>query len=137
MARFIQRLGYGAARGSSTRGGIGALLEMVRLMKSGLPAGFTIDGPRGPKYVAKTGALLLAKKTGNPLIPFSINSTKYFTAPSWDELQIPWPFARARVRIAAPIYVPADAGQEMLEASAVNCKRVLDDLGKDEGGRTF
>src|SRR5215212_8878475 len=70
IARFIQRFGYGAVRGSSTRGGVAALVEMIRLMRENLPMGFTIDGPKGPKYVAKIGACLLAKKTGNPLMPF-------------------------------------------------------------------
>src|SRR5215469_11436861 len=72
IARFIQRFGYGAARGSSSRGATGAVVEMVRLMRAGCPTAFTIDGPRGPRYVAKMGAVLLAKKTGNPVLPFTI-----------------------------------------------------------------
>ena len=67
IARFIQRFGYGAARGSSTRGGVGAVVEMVRLMRANCPAGFTVDGPKGPRYVAKMGPVLLAKKTGHPV----------------------------------------------------------------------
>src|SRR5438132_7958639 len=97
IARFIQRFGYGAARGSSTRGGIGAIVEMVRLMRAGLPTAFTIDGPKGPRYVAKMGPLLLAKKTGNPILPFTITASKYWRLRSWDHLQVPWPFTRARV----------------------------------------
>lgn len=128
IARFIQRFGYGATRGSSTRGGVGALVEMARLMRCGQPSGFTIDGPRGPRQVAKMGAVLLAKKTGHPVLPFSINSSKYFTAPSWDALQVPLPFARARVRIASPIYVPADADAETLEAKRAQLQRALDDI---------
>src|SRR6266566_10148549 len=73
IARFIQRFGYGAARGSSTRGGVGAIVEMVRLMRAGSPTAFTIDGPKGPRYVAKMGAGLLAKKTGQPILPFTIS----------------------------------------------------------------
>jgi len=68
IARFIQRFGYGAARGSSTRGATGAIVEMIRLMRAGCPTAFTIDGPKGPRYVAKMGAVLLAKKTGNPIL---------------------------------------------------------------------
>ena len=60
IARFIQRFGAGAARGSSTRGGTTALAEMVRLLRLGYPAAFTIDGPKGPRYVAKMGGVLLA-----------------------------------------------------------------------------
>src|SRR2546423_11593950 len=78
IARFIQRFGYGASRGSSSRGGVGALVEMVRLMRAGRPTAFTIDGPRGPRPEAKMGALLLGKKTGCPSLPFSINSAHFY-----------------------------------------------------------
>lgn len=91
IKRFIRRFGYGAVRGSSTRGGVGALVKMIRLMKDGLPSGFSIDGPRGPKYVAKSGACMLAKKTGNPVMPFIIETEKYWEIKSWDRLQIPKP----------------------------------------------
>mgnify|MGYP003694196253 FL=1 len=101
---FIQRFGYGAARGSSTRGATGAVVEMVRLMRAGCPAGFTIDGPKGPRYVAKMGAVLLAKKTGNPVLPFTTAAERFWEArKSWDHFQIPKPFTRARVIIAPPI----------------------------------
>ena len=128
IARFIQRFGYGAARGSSTRGGVGALAEMLRLVKRGCPAGFTIDGPRGPRYVAKMGAILLAKKTGQPILPFSINAARYIEVSSWDRLQIPAPFTRARVLIAPPIYVPADADDATLADKRDELQRALDEL---------
>src|ERR671920_1151863 len=115
IARFIQRLGYGAVRGSSTRGGVGALVEMVRLVRSGRTTGFTIDGPRGPRRVAKTGALLLAKKTGRPVLPFAVAPERFWRLGSWDGLQIPKPFTRAVVRLAPPLYVPADADDSRLE----------------------
>ena len=126
IARFIQRLGYGASRGSSTRGGIGALVELVRLMKAGKPAAFTIDGPKGPRYVAKPGAGLLAKKTGNPLLPFGITPAKFWTINSWDKFQIPRPFTGALVAIAPPIFVPADAGAEILEQKRAALQSALD-----------
>src|SRR5258708_31026724 len=94
IARFIQRFGYGAARGSSTRGGIGALVEMVRLVRAGCPTAFTIDGPKGPRYVAKMGPVLLAKKTGQPILPFTITAKSFWQAKSWDLLQVPKPFTR-------------------------------------------
>src|SRR5437016_7050120 len=92
IARFIQRFGYGAARGSSNRGAIGAVVEMVRLMRARYPTAFTIDGPKGPRYVAKMGAILLAKKTGNPILPFAITARKFWEAKkSWDGCQTPTP----------------------------------------------
>jgi len=130
IARFIQRFGYGAARGSSTRGGTGALVEMVRLVRAGCPAGFTIDGPRGPRHVAKMGAVLLAKKTGQPILPFTVNAARYYEVRSWDRLQIPLPFSRARVNIAPPIYVPADADEATLETKREELQRALDRINE-------
>jgi len=133
IARFIQRFGYGAVRGSSTRGGVGALVEMIRLMKRGLPMGFSVDGPKGPKYVAKTGAVLLAKKTGNPMIPFVVETEKFWTINSWDGLRIPKPFTRARVFIAEPVYVAADALEAEIENKRHELQSKLDaavELGK-------
>ncbi|HJQ32134.1 MAG TPA: lysophospholipid acyltransferase family protein [Pyrinomonadaceae bacterium] len=116
IARFIQRLGYGAVRGSSTRGGVGALVELTRLVRAGCPAGFSIDGPRGPRHSAKMGAVLLAKKTGQPVLPFGVNAERFWRLPSWDGMQIPKPFSRVQVRFAPPIHVPADADEETLNA---------------------
>ena len=129
IARFIQRFGYGAARGSSTRGAIGAVVEMVRLMRAGCPTAFTIDGPKGPRYIAKMGAVLLAKKTGNPILPFTITAERFWEAgKSWDGFQVPKPFTRARVDIGHPIYVSADADEEELKAKRDELQRALDEI---------
>jgi lysophospholipid acyltransferase (LPLAT)-like uncharacterized protein len=127
---LIQRFGYGASRGSSSRGGVGALVEMVRLMRAGRPTAFTIDGPRGPRHEAKMGALLLAKKTGCPVLPFTVNAAHFYAAPSWDRFQVPLPFTRAHVRIAPPIYVPADADEAALNAKRDELQRALDGLSQ-------
>ncbi|MGH9905719.1 MAG: lysophospholipid acyltransferase family protein [Pyrinomonadaceae bacterium] len=129
IARFIQRFGYGAARGSSTRGGTGAIVEMIRMMRAGCPGGFTIDGPKGPKYVAKMGAVLLAKKTGHPILPFTITASRFWTAKkSWDHFQVPRPFTRALVDIARPIQVTDNAGETELLAKRNELQSVLDSL---------
>src|SRR6267378_8303399 len=129
IARFIKRFGYGAARGSSTRGAVGAVIEMTRLMRAGCPTAFTIDGPKGPRYVAKMGAVLLAKKTGQPILPFTITADNFWEAKkSWDGFQVPKPFTRARVDIAEPIYVSADAGQEELQAKRDELQHALDEI---------
>jgi lysophospholipid acyltransferase (LPLAT)-like uncharacterized protein len=131
IARFIQRFGYGAARGSSTRGAVGAVVEMTRMMRAGCPAGFTIDGPKGPRYVAKMGAVLLAKKTGHPILPFTITSSRFWEAKkSWDHFQIPKPFTRALVTIAPPMFVPADADETMLNAKRDELQQVLDEINR-------
>jgi lysophospholipid acyltransferase (LPLAT)-like uncharacterized protein len=131
IARFIQRFGYGAARGSSTRGATGAVVEMVRLMRAGCPAAFTIDGPKGPRYVAKMGAVLLAKKTGNPILPFTITAKHFWEAKnSWDRSQVARPFTRALVSIAAPILVLPDADDQELEAKRDELQHALDELNR-------
>ncbi|MEK6333580.1 MAG: lysophospholipid acyltransferase family protein [Acidobacteriota bacterium] len=129
ITRFIQRFGYGAARGSSTRGATGAVVEMVRLMRAGCPTAFTVDGPKGPVYVAKMGAVLLAKKTGHPILPFSITAGKFWEAKkSWDGFQVPKPFSRALVGIAPVIFVPPDADEDELKAKRDELQKALDEL---------
>jgi len=131
IARFIQRFGYGAARGSSTRGATGAVVEMVRLMRAGCPTAFTIDGPKGPRYVAKMGAPLLAKKTGHPILPFTITAAKFWEVKkSWDGFQAPKPFTRALVGIAPPIFVLPDADEDELKAKRDELQRALDELNQ-------
>jgi lysophospholipid acyltransferase (LPLAT)-like uncharacterized protein len=131
IARFIQKFGYGAVRGSSTRGGIGAIVEMVRLMRAGTPTAFTLDGPKGPRYVVKMGAILLAKKTGQPILPVTVSTPEYWQVNSWDRFQIPRPFARATVRIAAPIFVPSDASDEALSDKRDELQEALDRINED------
>lgn len=130
IARFIKRLGFGAVRGSSTRGGVGALVEMIRLMRKGMPMAFSVDGPKGPRYIAKTGAVLLAKKTGNPMMPFVVENKSYWTIKSWDQLQIPKPFTRVRVMIAEPIFVEQDADVELSRAELQNSLARLVAIGE-------
>ncbi|MFN2578050.1 MAG: lysophospholipid acyltransferase family protein [Pyrinomonadaceae bacterium] len=131
IARFIQRFGYGAARGSSTRGATGAVVEMVRLMRAGCPTAFTIDGPKGPRYEAKMGSVLLAKKTGFPILPFTIAANRIWeVTQSWDQFQIPKPFARACVFIATPIYVAPDADDKALEAARAVLQSALDKINQ-------
>ena len=105
IARFIQRFGYGAARGSSTRGARAALIQMIRAVRAGRSAGFSVEGPPGPVYVAKPGALLLAAKTGAPILPFSVTLEHCWRLRSWDRIEIPRPFTRAIAVIGEPFQV--------------------------------
>ncbi|HEU4596748.1 MAG TPA: lysophospholipid acyltransferase family protein [Pyrinomonadaceae bacterium] len=132
IARFIQRFGYGAARGSSSRGAVGALVEMTRLVRAGAAGGFTVDGPRGPRHVAKMGPLVLAKRTGRPVLPFTVNAERFWRAPSWDKLQIPKPFTRATVRLAPPIEVPPDADDALLEAKLAELQHALEEVSEQK-----
>ena len=117
IAGIIKRFGYGTARGSSSRGGLKALLQLSRDMAAGKPAGFTIDGPRGPARVAQPGAVWLAKTTGNPVLPFHLEADRHWTANSWDRTQIPKPFATVALAVGEPLDVPADASDDGVESA--------------------
>src|SRR5437868_5906750 len=105
IARIIERFGYATARGSTSRGGRKALLQLTRDMAAGKPAGFTVDGPRGPARVAQPGAIWLAKATGNPVLPFHIEADRYWTRASWDRTQVPTPFSTVAVSLCGPLEV--------------------------------
>jgi len=128
IARFLNRFGFGTVRGSSTRGGVRALVEMIRLMRRGLPMAFTVDGPKGPRYVAKSGAIVLAAKTGNPILPFSVECAKYWTVKSWDRLQIPKPFTKARFIVGTPLWINGSSSEDDLAAKLTELQNALDDL---------
>src|SRR5579872_3891057 len=112
--RVIERLGYGTAQGSSSRGGLRGLAVMAKRIEEGRDVAFTIDGPRGPRYVAKPGPVMLARRTGQPIFLFHIGIERGRTfEKSWDLFQIPRFFSRAVMVVAAPLYVPPDANPEV------------------------
>lgn len=125
IARIIERFGYGTARGSTSRGGRRALLQLRRDMAAGKAAGFTVDGPRGPARCAQPGAVWLAGATGNPLLPFHVEAARHWTARSWDRTQIPRPFSLVALAVGAPIEVPADPDGEMIEQKRLELERAL------------
>jgi lysophospholipid acyltransferase (LPLAT)-like uncharacterized protein len=109
IARIIQRLGFAAVRGSSSRGGPGALLGMKSVLERGESVAFTSDGPRGPKYVAKPGPVGLSKVTSIPMAAFYVALGNSFVLKTWDDFMIPKPFSKALVRLSRKTVVPADA----------------------------
>jgi lysophospholipid acyltransferase (LPLAT)-like uncharacterized protein len=131
IARIIERFGYGTARGSTSSGGKRALLQLVRAMKAGRPAGFTLDGPRGPARVAQPGAVWLASATGNPLLPFHLEASSAWTAHSWDRTQIPKPFSTVALTVGEPLYVEPRADAAALEAAREELERRLSILERD------
>ena len=116
IARLLGKFGYGAARGSTSRGGTAALRQLVRDVKAHGVA-FTLDGPRGPAEVAQPGAVWLAKATEQPLLPFHSEAASSWTLNSWDRTQIPKPFTTVAMAIAAPIFVPRDADARVMDES--------------------
>jgi lysophospholipid acyltransferase (LPLAT)-like uncharacterized protein len=113
IARTIQKLGFVAVRGSSSRGGTQALLGLKSRLEQGDAVAFTIDGPRGPRYVAKPGPVLLSRSAALPMAAFYVAIDNAWVLNTWDQTVIPKPFSKALVRIGAKMYVPsnADGGQ--------------------------
>jgi lysophospholipid acyltransferase (LPLAT)-like uncharacterized protein len=117
IARTIERLGFVAVRGSSSRGGASALLGLKHQLERGKPVVFTIDGPRGPKYVAKPGPVLLSRASAAPIAAFYVAVSDAWVLKTWDALMIPKPFSKALVRFSAKIRVSAEAdGEQMAES---------------------
>jgi lysophospholipid acyltransferase (LPLAT)-like uncharacterized protein len=140
IAGIIERFGYATARGSTSRGARRALLQLVRDMARGKPAGFTVDGPRGPARVAQPGAVWLAQATQNPVVPFHLEANRYWSLRSWDRTQIPKPFATVALAVGAPLDVPpggdaaVERGRLELEARLLALEaRTLQMLGSKEG----
>jgi lysophospholipid acyltransferase (LPLAT)-like uncharacterized protein len=129
IARIIQKHGYGVARGSTSRGATRALKEMIRAIRNGRNAAFTIDGPRGPRFLAKPGAVLLSKATGAAILCFHIAPAHSGAfRRSWDQTEIPYPFSRAAIFIAEPIAVSREAGESEQAEKLAEVQATLDKL---------
>ncbi|HTK95887.1 MAG TPA: lysophospholipid acyltransferase family protein [Terriglobales bacterium] len=126
IARTIGHFGFVPARGSSSRGGVRALLEMRKLVEAGHTVAFTIDGPRGPKYVAKPGPVLLAKSTQQPMLCFHFAVDRAWVLKSWDEFMIPKPFARVLLRVSRYMRVPKDADEAAMTRHHQELQEALD-----------
>lgn len=131
IARIIERFGFGAVRGSSSRGGSAALLGMNRALADGQIAAFTIDGPRGPRFVAKFGPVRLARMSGAPILCFYLAVKRPWILGSWDAMMIPRPFSKVHVRWAKLIYVPADASDEQMDEYYRQMQESLERVQRD------
>jgi lysophospholipid acyltransferase (LPLAT)-like uncharacterized protein len=125
IAGIIERFGFGTARGSTSRGARKALLQLRREMARGRPAGFTVDGPRGPARVAQPGAVWLARTTGNPVLPFHLEADRHWSLRSWDRTQIPEPFATVALAVGEPLEVPTGGGDAGVERARCELERRL------------
>jgi lysophospholipid acyltransferase (LPLAT)-like uncharacterized protein len=108
LSAVLKNFRVTAVRGSSSRRGGQALIELVSMAKQGYDLAVTPDGPRGPCYVAQEGVLVLAQLTGAPIIPVSCRLGWKIRAKSWDRFQIPLPFSRCEISVAPPMYVPRE-----------------------------
>jgi len=115
QADILHRCGYSAVRGSSSKGGQKALVELIRKVKTGFAAAFALDGPRGPQYKAKPGAALAAIKTGSILLPVSSYSKSNFIfKKAWDKYELPLPFSQVVIAYGMPINTAKDSNAQEL-----------------------
>jgi lysophospholipid acyltransferase (LPLAT)-like uncharacterized protein len=124
--RIIRRFGFVKVRGSSSRGAVRALLGMRRAVEEGATVAFTIDGPKGPRYVAKPGAVLVAKATGAPMVAFHIALENPWVLGTWDKSMIPKPFSRALMRVSTQIRVPEGIRDNDRDAFHAQLQNALD-----------
>jgi lysophospholipid acyltransferase (LPLAT)-like uncharacterized protein len=125
LARVLDKFKLVCVRGSSSRRGKEALLEMTRYINEGFDAGITPDGPRGPKYRVADGVISLAQVTGAAIIPISYRPEWKISLNSWDGFMIPLPFGRVTLYIGEPLIVPRDADDRQREDRRLELENTL------------
>lgn len=104
IANVMKGFGFNLVRGSSSKGGLSALREMVTLLKNGSDIGITPDGPKGPFQVVKGGVAQLAKISNKAIIPIAYSSSRHFICTSWDRFFLPLPFSKMVFMVGDPVY---------------------------------
>ena len=115
LARILELFGVQPVRGSTSRRGPQALLELTTWAERGYDLAITPDGPRGPRYVIQDGVIVLAQLTGLPILPAVIFLSWKVCLRSWDRFQVPLPFARCEVTFGAPLRVPRETSESQRE----------------------
>ena len=134
LARLLQALGLKTARGSSSRGGLKALLHTARLMREeSYNACITVDGPRGPRHKVKPGAIILAFRTPAPVIPIRLFPHRAKTFRSWDRFQLPLPFSKVDIVFGTPYFLSAtELTESTLERERLELEQRLNALRPPE-----
>ena len=125
LAAFLKKFGVRAIRGSSSRGGGRALVEMKRAIADGYIMGITPDGPRGPRYALSPGVIKLAQITGGSVLPVHVSYSRFWRLKSWDGFMIPKPFATAQITFDALHHVPPTSDEAEFESERVRLERLL------------
>ena len=115
IAKTIERIGYETVRGSSTRGGSKAFRQLLRALKTNGVGTILPDGPNGPRYKFKMGAVLLAQLSGAYLLPVTYSAQKPITLKSWDRFTLWWPLSKLYVIYGEPMKIPRKSSSEELE----------------------
>jgi lysophospholipid acyltransferase (LPLAT)-like uncharacterized protein len=127
LGRALARLGFGTTHGSSSRGGLRGLAVLAKNLREGHDAAFAADGPRGPRYIAKPGPVILARKSHCPIVGFHLFAEHaHVFEKAWDRFQLPRPFSRVVLVIGPAIEVPAEAGRETVESKQADLQNMLE-----------
>ena len=129
--RIARAWGAEVIRGSANQSGALALRDMQGMMKNGFSIVTTADGPRGPKYEFKMGAILMARISGVPVIPIACAADRAWHLNRWDNFMIPKPFARIVMAIGEPYPIPTDAPLDGLEPHRVHVQEAVMSLMRD------
>lgn len=125
LAAFVKRFGVGSVRGSSSKRGAAALLQLTAELERGTGVIITPDGPRGPRYVLGPGVIFLSQKTRTPILPLQVEYTRYWELKSWDRFRIPKPFSRVRMILHPFQQVPAELDDAGFEAERARLETLL------------
>ena len=125
LARVVGALGMGSVRGSSSRRGSRALLELVRIIRNGGDMAITPDGPRGPRYCLGPGVVLLAQTTRASILPAHASFSRCLRMKTWDGFIIPLPFSTISVRIDEQMKIPETMDEEAFEQARKNLEDIL------------
>ncbi len=128
IAALVQGFGIRPIRGSSSRRGAAALLELVRAVRGGEDVAIIPDGPRGPRYQMGPGAIRLAQKTGAAILPIQVNYSSYWEFQSWDRFQLPKPFCRVTVSLQPLVDIPAELTEKEFEEHRLQVQSQLGDV---------
>lgn len=131
LARVLKYFGMAAVRGSSSRRGGQALLELNRWMEKGYNVGITPDGPRGPRYRIGPGIISLAQTSQAPILPISSRVAWKKCLKSWDQFQIPLPFARIHIHVGPLIRVPKNIEENERLKFQSQLSEIMDSLTID------
>ena len=125
LADAVRRFGYDVVRGSSSRLGASAILQLAQVLASGGDVVITPDGPRGPAYELGPGIIFLAQKSGAAVVPMNLEYSRCWRLGSWDRFIVPWPFAKVRVLINRPHRVGSTATPEEFEAERLALQNAM------------
>jgi lysophospholipid acyltransferase (LPLAT)-like uncharacterized protein len=131
VARILEHFGVQPVRGSSSRRGPQALLELTSWAERGYDLAITPDGPRGPRYIVQPGVISLAQLTGLPVFPMSWYVHRKICAKSWDGFQVPLPFSSGIIRLGQSISVPREASEEQREGARLQLEEQLRKMTTD------